>query len=44
MVNKKVDALVKALREKETIELQSLSKTNTDCKDLLVEATKQQQI
>jgi hypothetical protein len=44
MVDKKVDALVKALREKETIELQSLSKANTDCKDLLVEATKQQQI
>ena len=44
MVDKKVEALVKALREKETIELQSLSKANTDCKDLLVEATKQQQI
>ena len=44
MVDKKVDALVKSLRERESIELLSLSKANTDCKDLLGEATKQQQI
>ena len=44
MVDKKVDALVKALRERESIELQSLSKANNDCKDLLGEATRQQQI
>jgi hypothetical protein len=44
MVDKKVDALVKSLRERESIELQFLSKANTDCKDLLGEATKQQQI
>jgi hypothetical protein len=44
MVDKQVDALVKALRERESIELQSLSKANTDCKDLLGEATRQQQI
>jgi hypothetical protein len=34
MVDKKVDALIKALRERESNELQSLSKTNTDCKKL----------
>jgi hypothetical protein len=44
MVDKKVDALVKALRKRESIELQSLSKANKDCKDLLGEVTKQQQI
>jgi hypothetical protein len=44
MVDKKVDALIKALRERESIELQSLTKANTDCKDLLGEATRQQQI
>ena len=44
MVDKKVDTLIKALRERESIELQSLTKTNTDCKDLLGEATRQQQI
>jgi hypothetical protein len=44
MVDKKVDALVKSLRERESIELQSLFKANTDSKDLLGEATKQQQI
>ena len=44
MVDKKVDALIKALRERESIELQSLSKANTDCNDLLGEATRQQQI
>jgi hypothetical protein len=44
MVDKQVDALVKALRERESIELQSLSKANTACKDLLGEATRQQQI
>ena len=42
MVNKKVDALIKALRERERTELQSLSKTNTDCTKLLGEATRQQ--
>jgi cupin superfamily acireductone dioxygenase involved in methionine salvage len=44
MVDKKVDALIKALRERESIELQSLSKANTDCNDLLGEATRQQQM
>ena len=44
MVDEKVESLIKALRERESIELQSLSKANTDCKDLLGEATKQQQI
>jgi hypothetical protein len=44
MVEQKVDALIKALRERESIELQSLSKANTDCKDLLGEATRQQHI
>jgi hypothetical protein len=44
MVDKKVDALIKALRERESIELQSLSKANTDCKYLLEEATRHQQI
>jgi hypothetical protein len=44
MVEQKVDALIKALREGESIELQSLSKANTDCKDLLGEATRQQHI
>ena len=44
MVDKKVDALIKVLREREIIELQSLTKANTDCKDLLGEATRQQQI
>jgi hypothetical protein len=44
MVDKKVESLIKALRERESIELQSLSKANTDCKELLGEATKQQQI
>ena len=44
MVDKKVDALVKTLREREIIELQSLTKANKDCKDLLGEVTKQQQI
>ena len=44
MVNKKVDALIKSLRERERIEMQSLSKASTDCKGLLREATRQQQI
>jgi len=44
MVDKKVDTLIKALRERESIELQSLTKANTDCKDLLGEATRQQQM
>jgi len=44
MVDKKVDSLIKALRERESIELQSLSRANKDCKDLLGEATRQQQI
>jgi len=44
MVDEKVDALIKALRERESIELQSLAKANTNCKDLLGEATRQQQI
>jgi hypothetical protein len=44
MVDKKVDALIKALREREIIELQSLSKANKGCKDLLEEATRHQQI
>jgi hypothetical protein len=44
MVDKKVDALIKVLREREIIELQSLTKANTDCKDLLGEATRQQHI
>jgi hypothetical protein len=44
MVDKKVDALIKALRDRQIIELQSLTKANTECKDLLGEATRQQQI
>ena len=44
MVDKKVDALIKTLRERQIIELQSLSKANTDCKDVLAEATRQQHI
>ena len=43
-VDKKVDALIKALRERESIELQYLSTANKDCKDLLGEVTRQQQI
>ena len=43
-VDKKVDALIKALGERQDIELQSLSKANKECKDLLGEVTKQQQI
>jgi hypothetical protein len=42
MVDEKVDALIKTLRERESTELHSLSKTNTDCKQLLGEATRQQ--
>jgi len=44
MVDKKVDGLIKGLRERERIELQSLSKANKDCTDLLGEATRHQQI
>ena len=44
IVDTKVDSLIKALRERERIELQSLSKTHTECKDLLAEATRHQQI
>jgi len=44
MVDKKVESLIKALRERESNELQSLSRANKDCKDLLGEATRQQQM
>jgi uncharacterized protein YoxC len=44
LVDRKVDFLIKALRDRENIELQSLSQTNTDCKDLLEEGRKQEQI
>jgi len=44
MVDKKVESLIKALRERESIELQSLFKANKDCKDLLEEATRHQGI
>ena len=44
IVDTKVDSLIKTLRERESIELQSLSKANTDCKYLLEEATRHQQI
>jgi hypothetical protein len=44
LVDRKVDSLIKALREREIIELQSLSQANTECKDLLEEGRKQQQI
>jgi len=44
MVDKKVESLIKALRERESIELQSLSRANKDCTYLLGEATRQQQI
>jgi hypothetical protein len=44
MVDKKVESLINTLRERESIELQSLSRKNKDCKDLLEEATSQQQI
>jgi hypothetical protein len=43
LVDRKVDSLIKALRERENIELQSLSQANTECKDLLEEGRKQQQ-
>ena len=42
MVKKKVDALIKALREMEIIEMKSLSKASSQCKRLLGEATTQQ--
>ena len=44
MVDKKVESLIKALRELESTELHSLSKANKDCNDLLGEITRQQQI
>jgi hypothetical protein len=44
IVDRKVDALIKSLRERKIIELQSLSKANKGCKDLLEEATRHQQI
>ena len=44
IVDEKVDSLIKALRERESIELQSLSKAHTDCKDVLEEATRYLQI
>ena len=44
MVDAKVDSLLKALREKGNIELKALDKAKEYCKDLLGEATKQQQI
>ena len=44
IVDEKVDSLIKALRERESIELQSLSKAHTDCKDVLEEATRHLQI
>jgi hypothetical protein len=43
-VDKQVDALIKALKERKRIELQSLSKANKECKDLLGEVTRRQQI
>jgi hypothetical protein len=44
LVDITVDSLIKALRERESIDLLSLSQTNTECKDLLEEGRKQQQI
>jgi uncharacterized protein YoxC len=44
LVDRKVDSLIKALRERESIELQSLSQANTECKDLLEEGRKQQEL
>jgi hypothetical protein len=43
-VDKHVDALIKALTERKLIALQSLSKANKECNDLLGEVTRQQQI
>jgi hypothetical protein len=44
LVDRKVDSLIKALRERESIELQSLSQANTECTDLLEEGRKQQKL
>jgi hypothetical protein len=44
LVDRKVDSLIKALRDRESIDLLSLSQANTECKDLLEEGRKQQQI
>ena len=44
MVDKKVDALIKTLKKRESIEMQSLSKASAGCKELLGEVTRQQQI
>jgi hypothetical protein len=44
LVDRKVDSLIKALRERESIELQSLSQANTECKDLLEEGRKHQEL
>jgi hypothetical protein len=44
LVDITVDSLIKALRERESIDLLSLSQANTECKDLLEEGRKQQQI
>jgi hypothetical protein len=44
MLDEKVESLIKAVRERENIELQSLSRKNKECTDLLGEATRQQQI
>ena len=43
LIDRKVDSLIKAIRERESIELQSLSQANTECKDLLEKGRKQQQ-
>ena len=44
LVDRKVDSLIKALRERESIELQSLSQANTECKDVLEEGRKHQEL
>ena len=44
IVDRKVDSLIKSLKERETIELQYLSKANKGCKDFLEEATRHQRI
>ena len=44
LVDRKVDSLIKALRERESIELQSLSQANTEYKDLLEEGRKHQEL
>ena len=44
MVDRKVDSLIKALRDRESIDLLSLSQTNTECKDLLEEGRKHQEL